>query len=78
MQRPTRSTASIARGETAAPSAPVRRTVKGVSPSSLIDALKNSTTHNDQIIQRRIGAPTEPDEVSKESRQVERTSCPEE
>ncbi len=78
MRRPSLAPAPVADARTAAPSTPARRTGKGVSPASLIEALRNSTTHNDQIIQRRIGTRTEQDEISKESRQVERTSCPEE
>ena len=78
MQRPSRSSASVAGTKTTPPSTSARRTDKGIPASSLIDALKNSTTHKDQIIQRRIGTQPEPGKVSTKSRQVERTSCPEE
>jgi hypothetical protein len=78
VRRPFLAPTSIARLKTAAPSTSSRQNARGVSPYSLIDALKNSTTGKDQIIQRRIGARTEPDEISKESRKVERNSGPEE
>jgi hypothetical protein len=78
MTKPSADPTSSAALETAAPSTPDRQAGKDVSPPSLIDALKNSTTRKDQIIQRRIGTLTEPDEISTRSRQVERTSCPEE
>lgn len=77
MRHPSRLPATDAGEEAAAPSTTVRRTGKSVPPPSLIDALKNSATHNDQIIQRRIGAQAA-DEIPKVSRQVERSSCPEE
>jgi hypothetical protein len=64
--------------KTAPPSSPFRRTGDGALPPSLIEALKNSATHKDQIIQRRIGTATEPEKISTKSRQVGRTSCPKE
>lgn len=78
MKQQSQDSTSSAALKTATPTTPTRRTGMDVSPSSLIDALKNSTTRNDQIIQRRIGARTEPDNICTNSRQVERNSCPEE
>ena len=77
MRHPSRLPARSAGKKAAARSTAARRTGKPISPSSLIDALKNSATDNDQIIQRRIGTQAA-DEIPKVSRQVERTSCPEE
>lgn len=78
MKKQSLESASVAAPKAAPPSTPVRPAGDAAPPPSLIDALKNSATHKDQIIQRRIGAATEPETISTKSRQVERTSCPEE
>jgi len=78
MRHPSPESAPHADLNTTTPSAPARRNGKDISHFSLIDALKNSATRNDQIIQCRIGTRTEPDDISKKSRKVERNSGPEE
>ena len=78
MKKQSLESAPIAAPKAAPPSTPVRRAGDDAPPPSLIDALKNSATHKDQIIQRRIGTATEPEKISTKSRQVGRTSCPEE
>lgn len=71
MQRQTLASAFSAALKTVqAPSVPSRPDCNGVPSPSLLNAIKNSTTRMDQIIQRRIGAQTEPGEVSKESRRA--------
>jgi len=71
MQRQTLASAFSAALKTAqTPSRPPRPDCNGVPSPSLLNALKNSTTRMDQIIQRRIGAQTESGEVSQESRRA--------
>jgi hypothetical protein len=58
--------------------ATTRRTRKDVVEHTLLTALRNSTTHKDQIVLRRIGVRAEPIDDSRKSRRTGRNSCPEE
>jgi len=58
--------------------ATTRRIHKDVADHTLLTALRNSTTHKDQIVLHRIGVQAEPADDSRKSRRTGRNSCPEE
>jgi hypothetical protein len=58
--------------------ATARRTRQDVADQTLLTALRNSTTHKDQIVLHRIGVRTETADESSKSRRTGRNSCPEE
>jgi len=78
MRQPSQRPASNAALKSEQPSTPTGPAVDDLTYPALLTALKNSTTHKDQIVQRRIGARNDPDTISKESRWAGRISCSEE
>ena len=62
-------------GQTVIPAGPDHATK---ADDTLIVALRNSTTRNDQIVQRRIGKQDDTQTGSTKSRRAVRNSCPEE
>lgn len=59
----------------AANTRPIR---KDVADHTLLTALRNSTTHKDQIVLHRISVKSEPADDFRKSRRTGRNSCPEE
>ena len=58
--------------------ATTRRIRTEVAEHTLLTALRNSTTHKDQIVLHRISVKSEPADDSRKSRRTGRNSSPEE